>query len=157
MRDTGAAAGGQRGMVLLVVLVMLTMLSIVSLQAMDSSALEARMAVADADREIGFQAAETVLERGRRDRALFEAAYAGHLRGADPALPARDFALGDSLRGQLVAAFVDEAPPLGHDIVLGGAGLRRLHFEIRATVARGAGQPESRHLQGISYLAPRLP
>lgn len=147
----------QRGVVLFVVLVLLMLLSIVGLQTMDSSVLGARSAVVNLGYEESFQAAESVLAQGRAERALVVAAWLG--QRAEPATAAvtREYALPRDRVGRLAVTFVGDSPAAGHDVVLGRAGLQRLHFELRASVARSDGRFESRHRQGLAYLAPRTP
>ena len=154
----------ERGVVLLVVLVLLLLTTIIGFSVMETSSLEAKMAVAREGREVSFQAAESALDQARNDQAFLVNAFVAGLDGAlqDPnSVPwpeqAYSFDGDATLAGAVETRYVDEIPALGNDIVIDNPGLRSLHFELRAEVTRANEKFDSLHVQGIKRFAPKLP
>lgn len=154
----------QRGVVLLVVLLLLLLTTIIGFSVMETSSLEAKMAVARQGREVSFQAAESALEEAKMDQAFLVDAFVAGLNGAllDPnSVPWPEQAYsypGDAaLAGLVETRYLDEIPALGNDIVIGNPGLRSLHFELRAAVSRNDEKFDSLHVQGVKRFAPKLP
>ena len=146
----------QQGAALLVVLLLLVLVSLVSYDAMETSSLEARMAVAREGKEISFQAAEAIIDQAKNDATLLEGAYAAHL--ASSGWPEETFTFTDDpgLTGNVEVRYRAEIASLGNDLVIGNPGLRSVHFELRAAAGRGDDRLESRHIQGIRRFAPKL-
>ena len=139
---------------MLVVLMVLLLTTIVGFQVMETSSLEARMAVAREGKEISFQAAESIIDQSKNDQGLLVLAFVASLNGA--ADPNQPYALPGDLGGNVVVRYIDEIPTLGNDLVIGNPGLRSLHFELRADVGRGDDRFDSEHIQGIKRFAPKL-
>ena len=150
------ASRSQHGVVLPLVLVLLLLTTIVGYQVMETSSLEARMAVAREGKELSFQAAEAAIEQARNNEAaLAEAFAAARSAPGDRAWPVRSYTFDESLRGRVEFRYIGEIPALGSDLVIGNPGLRSLHFELRADTARGDERFDSEHIQGVKRLAPR--
>lgn len=163
-RTSTRHAGNEGGVVLLVVLLLLLLTTIIGFSVMETSSLEAKMAVARQGREVSFQAAESALEQARNDQAFLVDAFVAGLNGAllDPnsvPWPEQSYSYaGDAaLAGTVETRYVDEIPALGNDIVIDNPGLRSLHFELRAEIARANEKFDSLHVQGIKRFAPKLP
>ncbi|MEO0436025.1 MAG: PilX N-terminal domain-containing pilus assembly protein [Pseudomonadota bacterium] len=160
-----APRAGQQGVVLLVVLVLLLLTTIVGFQVMETSSLETRMAVARQGQEVTFQAMESVIDQAKNDQDLLVQAFASSLASPnDPNAVTQDYNFtGDTqLQGDASLFYVDEIATLGNDLVIGNAGLRSLHFEIRAEGGRqvSAGSLQNNrfdalHLQGMKRFAPK--
>ena len=150
------ASRSQRGVVLPLVLVLLLLTTIVGYQVMETSALEARMAVAREAKELSFQAAEAAIEQARNNEAgLAEAFAAARSAPGDSAWPVHNYVFDEDLSGRVEFRYIGEIPALGSDLVIGNPGLRSLHFELRASTARSDERFDSEHIQGIKRLAPR--
>lgn len=154
----------QQGAVLLVVLLLLLLTTVIGFSVMETSTLEAKMAVSRQGREVSFQAAESSLEQARMDQALLVDSFVAGLNGAliDPnsvPWPEQGYTyVGDAALASVVETrYLDEIPALGNDIVIGNPGLRSLHFELRAAVNRGDDKFDSLHVQGVKRFAPKLP
>ena len=146
----------QRGVVLPLVLVLLLLTTIVGYQVMETSSLEARMAVAREAKELSFQAAEAAIEQARNNEAgLAEAFAAARSAPGDSAWPVHHYIFDEDLSGRVEFRYIGEIPALGSDLVIGNPGLRSLHFELRASTARSDERFDSEHIQGIKRLAPR--
>lgn len=150
------ASRSQRGVVLPLVLVLLLLTTIVGYQVMETSSLEARMAVAREAKELSFQAAEAAIEQARNNEAgLAEAFAAARSAPGDAAWPVHNYIFDEDLSGRVEFRYIGEIPALGSDLVIGNPGLRSLHFELRASTARSDERFDSEHIQGIKRLAPR--
>ena len=150
------ASRSQHGVVLPLVLVLLLLTTIVGYQVMETSSLEARMAVAREGKELSFQAAEAAIEQARNNEAaLAEAFAAARSAPGDRAWPVHNYTFDESLRGRVEFRYIGEIPALGSDLVIGNPGLRSLHFELRADTARSDERFDSEHIQGVKRLAPR--
>ena len=154
-RAPGAARQG--GAALLVVLLLLLLVTVVTYDTMETSSLEARMAVAREGKEISFQAAEAIIDQAKNEQLLLEDAYAAHL--ASGTWPQRSYTFADDagLNGNVEVRYRAEIASLGNDIVIGNPGLRSVHFELRAVAGRADDRLDSRHVQGIRRFAPKLP
>lgn len=151
----GKLPGQQGGAVLLVVLLLLLLTTIVGFQVMETSSLEARMAVAREGKEISFQAAESIIDQAKNNQALLVQAFVAELSGAaDPNSPTP--LPNPGLDGRVAVRYIDEIPTLGNDLVIGNPGLRSLHFELRAGATRADDRFDSEHIQGIKRFAPKL-
>ncbi|WOJ96489.1 PilX N-terminal domain-containing pilus assembly protein [Congregibacter brevis] len=147
----------QDGVVLLVVLMLLLLTTIVGYQVMETSSLEARMAVARQGKEVSFQAAESIIDQSKNDQNLLVLAFiAGLNNSAWPESTAFTFVDDAALAGRAEVRYVDEVATLGNDLVIGNPGLRSLHFEIRAQSGRVDDRFNSQHIQGIKRFAPKL-
>ncbi|GEM_PF-2614344 len=153
----------QQGVVLVVVLILLLLTTIVSYQVMETSSLEARMAVAREGKELSFQAAESSIEQAKNNEARLVEAFVAALNGpSDPNWPTQnytfntDLASNADLAGEVQFRYIDEIPTLGNDLVIGNPGLRSLHFELRADTGRTNDRFDSTHIQGIKRFAPKL-
>ena len=150
------ASRSQRGVVLPLVLVLLLLTTIVGYQVMETSALEARMAVAREGKELSFQAAEAAIEQARNSEAgLRDAFAAARSAPGDSAWPVHNYSFGEDLSGRVEFRYIGEIPALGSDLVIGNPGLRSLHFELRASTSRSDERFDSEHIQGIKRFAPR--
>ena len=147
----------EQGAALLVVLLLLVLVTIVSYDAMETSSLEARMAVAREGKEISFQAAEAIIDQAKNDPTLLEGAYAAQLSGGSWPTSSYSFADAPGLSGNAEVRYRAEIASLGNDIVIGNPGLRSVHFEVRASASRGDDRLDSEHIQGIRRFAPKLP
>nr|WP_271561456.1 PilX N-terminal domain-containing pilus assembly protein [Congregibacter sp.] len=149
--------GRQDGVVLLVVLMLLLLTTIVGYQVMETSSLEARMAVARQGKEVSFQAAESIIDQSKNDQNLLINAFvAGLSNSAWPDSTAFTFVDDADLAGRVEVRYIDEVATLGNDLVIGNPGLRSLHFEIRAQSGRVDDRFNSQHIQGIKRFAPKL-
>ena len=147
----------QDGVVLPLVLVLLLLTTIVGYQVMETSSLEARMAVAREGKELSFQAAEAAIEQARHNEArLLEAFVAARSAPANPDWPVQNYTFDGDLTGRVEFRYIGEIPALGNDLVIGSPGLRSLHFELRAHTARRDQRFDSTHIQGVKRFAPRL-
>jgi hypothetical protein len=131
---------------------------------METSSLEAKMAVARQGREVSFQAAESAIDQAKNDQGFLITSFVAGLNGAlvDPnsvPWPEQNYNFdGDvSLAGTVETRYIDEIPALGNDIVIENPGLRSLHFELRALITRPDDKYDSLHVQGIKRFAPKLP
>lgn len=151
------ARGRQEGVVLLVVLMLLLLTTIVGYQVMETSSLEARMAVARQGKEVSFQAAESIIDQSKNDQNLLVLAFiAGLNNSVWPNSTAFTFVDDAALAGRAEVRYIDEVATLGNDLVIGNPGLRSLHFEIRAQSGRVDDRFNSQHIQGIKRFAPKL-
>ena len=139
---------------LLVVLLLLLLTTIVGFQVMETSSLEARMAVAREGKEISFQAAESIIDQAKNNQNLLVQAFVASLGGT--AAPSQAYGFPGDLGGNVEVRYIDEIPTLGNDLVIGNPGLRSLHFELRADVGRADDRFDSEHIQGIKRFAPKL-
>ena len=150
----------QRGVVLVVVLLLLLLTTIVGFQVMETSSLEARMAVAREGKEVSFQAAESVIDQAKNDESLLVTAFVAGLSGGTWPQQSYTFTGDTSLGGDVEVRYIDEIPTLGNDLVIGNPGLRSLHFELRADTGRVGNLDNNRfdssHIQGIKRFAPKL-
>lgn len=149
--------GRQDGVVLLVVLMLLLLTTIVGYQVMETSSLEARMAVARQGKEVSFQAAESIIDQSKNDQTLLVSAFVAGLNNSTwPESTAFTFVDDADLAGRAEVRYIDEVATLGNDLVIGNPGLRSLHFEIRAESGRVDDRFNSQHIQGIKRFAPKL-
>ena len=155
-RQRPVAVARQEGVVLLVVLMLLLLTTIVGYQVMETSSLEARMAVAREGKEISFQSAESIIDQAKNDESLLVTAFVASISGG--AWPEQSYSFtGDAeLNGNAEIRYIAEIATLGNDIVIGNPGLRSLHFEIRADAGRTDDRFDSQHIQGIKRFAPKL-
>lgn len=148
----------QQGVVLLVVLILLLLTTIVGYQVMETSTLEARMAVAREGKELSFQAAESVIDQAKNDEGILITAFVAGLAPGFPTWPQEPdyLPLPGDLTGSVEVRYIDEIPTLGNDLVIGNPGLRSLHFELRSAARRNDDRFDSEHIQGIKRFAPKL-
>ena len=123
---SSVSVGKQEGVVLVVVLVLLLLTTIVGYQVMETSSLEARMAVAREGKEISFQTAESIIDQSKNDEALLVSAFVAALAGS--AWPQQNYSFANDvdLGGDVEVRYIDEVPTLGNDLVIGNPGLRSL-------------------------------
>lgn len=155
-KQRSIAPARQDGVVLLVVLILLLLTTIVGYQVMETSSLEARMAVAREGKEISFQAAESIIDQAKNNEALLVTAYVASLNGTSWPEQAYIFDGDAALNGNVEIRYIDDIDTLGNDIVIGNPGLRSLHFELRADTGRTDDRFDSQHIQGIKRFAPKL-
>ncbi|GAB5413061.1 MAG: hypothetical protein Cons2KO_06640 [Congregibacter sp.] len=141
---------------MLVVLMLLLLTTIVAFQVMETSSLEARMAVAREGKEVSFQAAESIIDQAKNNETLLVNAFVAGLNST--AWPEQPYNFdGDAdLTGRVEVRYIDEIATLGNDLVIGNPGLRSLHFELRANTGRVDDRFDAAHFQGIKRFAPKL-
>ncbi len=150
----------QDGAVLLVVLLLLLLTTIVGYQVMETSSLEARMAVAREGKELSFQAVESIIAETKNDAGLLSQAYINGLvneAAGDPATaasPATPIDFPGDLEGNVDVFYREAMLPKGYAATIGANTLRSIRFELRATVGRGDRRFDSEHIQGIKRLTP---
>ncbi len=159
-RHRRGAPRNQRGAVLLVVLLLLLLTTIVGYQVMETSSLEARMAVAREGKELSFQAVESIIADTKNDTVLLSQAYINGLvdeaagNPATAATPAAPIEFPGDLDGNVEVFYREAMLPKGYAATIGANTLRSVRFELRATVGRGDDRFDSEHIQGIKRLTP---
>lgn len=146
----------QNGAVLLVVLLLLLLTTIVGYQAMETSSLETRMAVAREGKELSFQAVESMIAELKNDGDLLSQAYINALVGGGAASLAAPMDLPGGLEGDADVHFRDAMLPKGYAATIGANTLRSIRFELRARVGLDNDEDrfDSEHIQGIKRLTP---
>jgi hypothetical protein len=139
-----------------VVLMLLLLTTIVGYQVMETSSLEARMAVAREGKEVSFQGAESIIDQAKNNEALLIDSFVAALGGGAWPTLVYTFDGDAALGGTVEVRYIDEIATLGNDLVLGNPGLRSLHFELRADTGRLDDRFDSIHIQGIKRFAPKL-
>lgn len=146
----------QDGVVLVVVLLLLLLTTIVGYQVLETSSLEARMAVAREGKEVSFQSSESIIDQAKNDEGLLVQSFVSALAGGAPPTQTYAFTGEAALNGTVEVRYIAEIATLGNDLVIGNPGLRSLHFELRAETTRGDDRFDSEHIQGIKRFAPKL-
>ncbi|MEM1190598.1 MAG: PilX N-terminal domain-containing pilus assembly protein [Pseudomonadota bacterium] len=144
----------QQGAVLLVVLLLLLLTTIVGYQAMETSSLETRMAVAREGKELSFQAVESMIAELKNDAGLLSQAYINALVGGGAASLATPMDFPGDLSGNVDVHFREAMLPKGYAATIGANTLRSIRFELRARVERTDDRFNSEHIQGIKRLTP---
>ena len=159
-RHRTRAPRDQRGAVLLVVLLLLLLTTIVGYQVMETSSLEARMAVAREGKELSFQAVESMIAEMKNDTVLLSQAYINGLvdeaagNPATAASPATPIDFPGDLEGNVDVFYREAMLPKGYAATIGANTLRSVRFELRARATRGDDRFNSEHIQGIKRLTP---
>jgi hypothetical protein len=139
-----------------VVLMLLLLTTIIGYQVMETSSLEARMAVAREGKEVSFQGAESIIDQAKNNETLLITAFVAGLNSGTWPLQTYTYTGDAGLTGNVEVRYIDEIATLGNDLVIGNPGLRSLHFELRALSGRVDDRLDSRHIQGIKRFAPKL-
>ena len=140
------AATRQRGVVLLVVLLLLLLTTVISYQVMETSSLQARMAVARQGKEVSFQSAESIIAQVQNDFTMLESARLARLTGAAWPTDTYTFAGESNLNGAVEVRWIGESHGLGSSLGL----VRYLHYEMRASAGRSNDDRlDSLHVRGV--------
>jgi hypothetical protein len=134
---------------------LLLLTTIVGYQVMETSSLEARMAVAREGKEVSFQGAESIIDQAKNNEALLIDSFVAALGGG--AWPTLAYTFdGDAARRHGRSTLYRRNCNAGQRPCAGNPGLRSLHFELRADTGRLDDRFDSIHIQGIKRFAPKL-
>ncbi len=151
----------QEGAVLLVALLMLLVTTFIGFSAMETSNLQAKMAMSREIKVMTFQTAEVAIERSLGNLGLLSTAFTASLQ-PDPVWPVdpqtfdRD---GDGvyeLNTSTTVEFLSTVNTLGYSIRKGASGIATYYYEVVATASLINSNITSVHTQGIYVEGPSL-